>query len=177
MIITDFKWIKPLLKKILHNNALFYIVLVIAIVNIIQLFYVDDMTSIGVFVIAGVFVSLFSQNKIIIIMISTIIAIIFSGFVIEGFKKKKKGVSIKKKKKKNNSSAASDESQTTNAAVASDQQAVQQGSTIDAVKSSLNAAKDILELAEAKVAAIGVSTTQATTTNDSTEEDGGFSFG
>ena len=65
-------------KELLQNKLLFYFILVLAIGNVIQFWYISDLMSIGLFLVTGLITSLFSKNMTVIILISIIIANIFT---------------------------------------------------------------------------------------------------
>lgn len=105
------KWTKTLIKKsslVMQNNFVFYFVLLIAVLNIAQFCYMNDAKSIGVFIVTGFIVSFFSKNNTVIILISMIIANMFSGVSREGFKKVKKPKGKKTKTSDGNADAAAE---------------------------------------------------------------------
>ena len=98
---------------LLQNKPVFYFVSVLALANVIQLSYMSDYMSIGLFLAAALITSLYSKNPTVIILISIIISNIFKIGNKEGFRKKKGG-------KKKGGSKKSDDDNTAAEAEAAD---------------------------------------------------------
>jgi hypothetical protein len=102
-------------SKTLQNKLLFYLILVLAIANVIQFWFMSDVMSIGLFVVTGLITSVFvSKNMTVIILISIIIANIFKNTSIEGFKRKS-GIGKKSKGKQKENKKADTAEQTVDA--------------------------------------------------------------
>jgi hypothetical protein len=71
------------------DNTLYYVVLIVAILNIIAYASVQDWKSIGCFVLAGVAMTVFNKNKTVILIVAILSAAVCRNVYIEGMTKKK----------------------------------------------------------------------------------------
>lgn len=74
----------------LDNTAVYYVVLVVAILNLIAYASVQDWKSIFCFIIAGIGMLVFSQNKTIVLFVAILSATICRATYVEGMKTKPK---------------------------------------------------------------------------------------
>lgn len=74
----------------LDNTAVYYVVIVVAILNLIAYASVQDWKSIFCFIIAGIGMLVFSQNKTIILFVAILSATICRATYVEGMKTKPK---------------------------------------------------------------------------------------
>lgn len=74
----------------LDNTAVYYVVLIVAILNLIAYASVQDWKSIFCFIIAGIGMLVFSQNKTIILFVAILSATICRATYVEGMKTKPK---------------------------------------------------------------------------------------
>jgi len=74
----------------LDNKAVYYIVLVVAILNIIAYVSIQDWKSLGCFVLAGLAMFAFKQNKTIILIVAIVVATLCRTVYVEGYETKKK---------------------------------------------------------------------------------------
>ena len=81
-------------KALLHNRFVLYFVFILAIGNIFNYTFSYDLTSVGVFIAAGLLTSFFSKNMIVILVIAMVVSNIFryGNRGSEGFKSKKDGL-------------------------------------------------------------------------------------
>ena len=81
-------------KALLHNRFVLYFIFILAIGNIFHFTFSYDLTSVGVFIAAGLLTSFFSKNMIVILVIAMVVANIFryGNRDAEGFKAKKDGL-------------------------------------------------------------------------------------
>jgi hypothetical protein len=74
----------------LDNKAVYYVVVVVAILNIIAYISVHDWKSVGCFVVAGMGMYAFSQNKTILLIVAILAASICRATYVEGMETKTK---------------------------------------------------------------------------------------
>lgn len=74
----------------LDNKTIYYVVLVIAVLNIIAYASVQDWKSIGCFVLAGIIMTVFNKNKTVILIVAILGAALCRSVNIEGMEKKPK---------------------------------------------------------------------------------------
>jgi len=81
-------------KALLHNRFILYFIFILAIGNIFHFTFSYDLTSVGVFIAAGLLTSFFSKNMIVILVIAMVVANIFryGNRDSEGFRSKKDGL-------------------------------------------------------------------------------------
>lgn len=72
------------------DNKLYYVVLVIAILNIIAYVSVQDWKSIGCFVLAGIIMTVFNNSKTIVLIVAILGAAVCRNVHIEGLEQKPK---------------------------------------------------------------------------------------
>jgi hypothetical protein len=73
------------LKKLFQNKALLYVVLVLAIINVVGYFTVNDLNAVVFFVLVGFLTTFFNKNMIIVLLSAMIFTYIFrANSLIEG---------------------------------------------------------------------------------------------
>jgi hypothetical protein len=78
------------MKGSLDNAVVYYVVVVVAILNIIAYISVQDWKSMGCFVVAGMGMYAFSQNKTILLIVAILAAAICRATYVEGMETKPK---------------------------------------------------------------------------------------
>lgn len=85
----DFKKIS---HDVLHNRPVLYFIFAIAVGNLFNFVFSNDLMSVGVFIASGLLTSFFSKNMVVIMVVAMVVANIvrFSFLGREGFGKRKK---------------------------------------------------------------------------------------
>jgi hypothetical protein len=83
--------LKNISHEILHNRPVLYFVFVIAVGNLFNFVFTNDLMSVGVFIAAGLLTSFFSKNMVVIMVVAMVVANVvrFGLFGKEGFGGKK----------------------------------------------------------------------------------------
>ena len=86
------KDLQKISHEILHNRPVLYFIFVIAVGNLFNFVFTNDLMSVGVFIAAGLLTSFFSKNMVVIMVVAMVVANVvrFSLFGKEGFGGKKK---------------------------------------------------------------------------------------
>jgi hypothetical protein len=85
------KDLQKISHEILHNRPVLYFIFVIAVGNLFNFVFTNDLMSVGVFIAAGLLTSFFSKNMVVIMIVAMVVANVvrFSLFGTEGFGGKK----------------------------------------------------------------------------------------
>ena len=85
------KDLQKISHEILHNRPVLYFIFVIAVGNLFNFVFTNDLMSVGVFIAAGLLTSFFSKNMVVIMVVAMVVANVvrFSLFGKEGFGGKK----------------------------------------------------------------------------------------
>ena len=84
--------LKKISHDVLHNRPVLYFIFAIAVGNLFNFVFSNDLMSVGVFIATGLLTSFFSKNMVVIMVVAMVVSNIvrFSFLGREGFDKRKK---------------------------------------------------------------------------------------